>query len=182
MKKRFGLTTITAATVLLTGCGGGGSNAGDKATPNTIEAAQQKLIGTWIDGTYPNGCDNTGGSSSYKTILNFKQNDLITEDFEYNNTTCDTSGLTSDIVETYDYQIEGTDTAKNTGHISYKMVTTHTATSIKKGTHSGNLSTGKVYKIEFLFDDDHLVFSEKEETPNQYTNDFNLSDFFIKQP
>jgi hypothetical protein len=181
MVKKLGLATITA-TVLLTGCGGG-SNAGDKATPNTIEAAQQKLIGTWIYGTYPNGCDNTGGSPSYKTIYNFTQSDLIVEDFEYNNTTCDTSGLTSDIAQTLEYVIEGTDKA-NTGQISYKTSFTITKEEVKKGSKSygEESSIGQVIKTEFLFDNDHLVFSEKEKTPNQYTNDFNLSDFFIKQP
>ncbi len=182
MIKIFGLTTIAVATVLLTGCGGGGSNDN---TPNIIETAHSKLIGTWIDGTVNDGCEtNAYSATSEKTILTFVQNDLTVEDLDYNNTTCNPSGLVKDVVETYEYSIEGTDKA-TTGQTSYKMSVTKTEVDIKKGTVTDPeiLQTGDIIKLEFLFDNKaHLVFAEKAESKSQYSNDFNLSEYLIKLP
>ena len=173
------LTLPVMASLVLIGCGGGGSG------PTIIEDAHAKLIGTWIDGTVPNGCDSNApySQSSSKTILTFQQNDLTLEDKKYNNTTCDSIGLISDIVYTYSYAIEGTDKAK-TGQTSFITSLTSTKVTIKKGTVTDPniLKTGNVSKEEFLFDGDHLVFSKNESTPTQYANDFNLSNYWIKMP
>ena len=184
MIKTFGLTTIAAA-VLLTGCGGGGGTS-ENNTPTTIETAQNKLIGTWIDGNYaPMGCNKYNNETkSEKVTFTFSLNDLEVDFFEYNNTTCNPNGIITNTTETFSYQIEGTDKA-TTGQTSYKMSVIKTGVSIKIGTVTDPeiLQTGKTAKDEFIFDGDHLVFSEDEESNNtQYSNDFNLSEYFIKLP
>ena len=181
MIKKLGFATVLSA-LLLSGCGGGAGSNNTSNTPTDTETAQQKLLGTWMDGSFLNGCDFSG-NESYKTVLTFTENDLKSEDFEYNNTTCDPSGLTKDIITTFEYSIIGTDTSK-ASHIFYKTDFTKTGVTLKKGTitNTEELQTGQVTKTGFLFDGEHLVFAKEDETETIRSNDFNLSDYFTKQP
>jgi len=178
MIKKLGFAAAMSV-LLLSGCGGGSSS---NTTPNTIEIAHKKLIGTWLQNAQENGCYADTNTSSGKTILTFSQNDVSIKDFEYNNATCDSSGLTKNVIETYEYAIEGTGLS-TTGKKFYKTSFTKTGISIIKGsiTDPDELKTGQVIKLGLLFDGDHLVFSDKEETPDQYGSDFNLSEYLIKQ-
>lgn len=112
-------------------------------------------------------------------FLTFEQSDFRLHGYEYNNTTCDTSGLRLNVIYTFEYVIVGKDIA-NIGHTSYKMETTKTAINIISGSISNSSNLGETLKTEILFDGDHLVFSE-DSNDTYYPNDFNLSDYFIRQ-
>jgi hypothetical protein len=183
MKLKLMVASIGIGALLLTGCGGGGDDA-----PTVIEEAQDKLVGTWLDGISPTGCDDYShgvSSVSSKVVLIIDDSDFVIETKDYNNSSCEESGLTMHELETYEYNIVGT--AKSTeNHDAFKIDLIKTKYTLKKGTtddpESFNTGAGTEIKTMFLFDSDHLVFSKKGVTRTDRTNEFNLSQFWTKQP
>ncbi len=179
MKMKLMIASIGVGALLLTGCGGGGTSG-----PSVIEEAQQKLIGTWRDGISTTGCEDEsyGGSpSSERVTLLIDNNDFVVDNKDYNNSTCDESGLIYHDQETYDYDIIGTGESTE-GHNAFKIDLIKTKYTLLKGTNNNpeDFNTGTEMKMMFLFDGDHLVFSKKGATPTDRTNDFNLSQYWIK--
>ncbi len=190
MIKIFGLTTIAVATALLTGCGGGGGNS---APVSQISDIEKELTQTWKllgkechQETFLNG-QPTG--TSEKAIITFISNTDFTFDYkDYNNTTCDESGLTYSDTRTFEY-IVGEKTKGAHGEDAYEMDITQTGWTLHHGEADNAqeelASIGETTYDMFLFNGEHLVFADESpdrdgSTKEKRFNDFNLSDFWAK--
>jgi len=183
MKKKLIVGSIILGAVLLTGCNDNSSSEDDNNPISTVEQAHQNIIGSWLMGYVPGGCEDNSFENyieSDKDVITFSNSDAVIVGKEYNNSNCDESGVVFHDVTTYEYEISGTGTGSK-GEDAFNMDLTLTDHKIIKSDGS-IVETDPTDKLMFLFDGDHLVLSIDDNLSLEHRpKDFNMSDYWIKQ-
>jgi len=177
MTKTLGLTSIVLGSLILSGCGGGGSNV---QTLSATETAQNKLLGDWElieDST--TGCRNdTTDGTSEKVVFTFTKNNVLSDDKVYSELNCQESDLDYYATGIYDYTI-GQQTKGSHNEVSYEMDITQTGFTLHSGQSNGSeledigipfytMVTFDGEKLKFANDNQKMDGSTKEKRANTF--------------